>query len=145
MRIEFTVNNLPPKKDGANSMWRKETEVPRIISLREKALETIKEHNYKIQEQYLRLEFTLFVPEEKIESIGDLDNFITGICDGLQAAHYSVTPHSLFNEPGREEIHPRKPILIINDSKVLNINASKSIIREGTQCYYNLLIEPVLL
>ena len=38
--MKIKVNELPPKKDGANSMWNKEVEVDRLIKLR-------KEHHFK--------------------------------------------------------------------------------------------------
>jgi hypothetical protein len=129
LRVEFIVNNIPPKKDGANSMWRKEVEVPRIIALREKALQSIKEKNQKcIINSYVRLELSLYLPEHQIESIGDLDNFITGVCDSFQAAHPSVVPHSAFEESGMEEIHPRHPILFNNDAKIISIYANKRVL-----------------
>ena len=39
--VAFTVVGLPPKKDGASSMWRKNSEVARIISLRLAAAEAL--------------------------------------------------------------------------------------------------------
>jgi hypothetical protein len=38
MRVQFKVEGaLPPKKDGANSMWKNDTEVPRLVALRSAA------------------------------------------------------------------------------------------------------------
>ena len=39
MKIAFMVMDQPPKKDGANSMWRKKSEVQHIVALRAAALE----------------------------------------------------------------------------------------------------------
>ncbi len=85
MMIEFTVQDIPPKKDGANSMWKKPAEALRIVSLRKEALRAMREANISdCFRSFVRLEITLFAPKSKMESIGDLDNFITGVCDGVQ-------------------------------------------------------------
>ena len=38
VRLEFVVQDLPPKKDGAQSMWGKSLEADRLIALRQAAL-----------------------------------------------------------------------------------------------------------
>jgi hypothetical protein len=41
--VEFRVDEeMPPKKDGANSMRAKPTEFPRLIALRSRALEAMR-------------------------------------------------------------------------------------------------------
>ncbi|MEE9594610.1 MAG: hypothetical protein V3V92_04345, partial [Candidatus Hydrothermarchaeales archaeon] len=105
MRIEFTVNNRPPKKHGEKSMWARDDEAPFVVSLRDKALEA--RSNVGLDDCFhsrVSLELTVFAPRSRLESMGDLDNFITGICDGLQAADSKVLPylHEIFKEPGRE-------------------------------------------
>jgi len=69
----------------------------------------------------------IFVPRSQLESVGDLNNFITGICDGLQAADPKVRPylHPIFQEPGRERIDPGYALLIENDAKVVSITVKK--------------------
>ncbi len=32
MKIAFTIEGVPPRKDGADFMWRKPTEAPRIAA-----------------------------------------------------------------------------------------------------------------
>lgn len=84
--IEFTVDGLPPKKDGANSMWRKPTEVPRVIALR--AAARVAMNGRPPLEAPVRLSVDVYADPRD----GDLDNFITGICDALQAPAARTEP-----------------------------------------------------
>jgi len=79
--ITIVVTGLPPKKDGAASMWRKPAEIPRIKALRLAAVEAMAGKPPLAGP----LALTLRLYAEC--GVGDLDNFITGICDGLMAAH----------------------------------------------------------
>jgi hypothetical protein len=81
MEASFSLEDIPPKKDGANSMWGKKAEIARLKALRTSA--------YKSLGGRLpaggRMELELRVYAQT--SAGDLDNFVTGVCDGLMAAH----------------------------------------------------------
>ena len=123
MKIEFQVEGKPPKKDGANSMWGKNSEAQNIVNLRNAAFrkreETIKEPFHS----RVSLELIINAPESELERMGDLDNFITGICDGLQAAD----PRAKMNEIIIQDsfIDPRLPLLLFTDAKVFEISAKK--------------------
>ena len=77
--------------------------------------------------------------------MGDLDSFISGVCDGLQAADSMVLPylHKIFQEPGRKGIDPRRALLIDNDAKVVSITARKVALDENRDTYYEVAIEPI--
>jgi hypothetical protein len=144
MRVRFTVKGRPPKKHGEKSMWARNDEAPRIASLREKALETRTKLGINdCFHSLVSLELRIFVPKSRIESIGDLDNFITGVCDGLQAADSKVLPylHRIFSEPGREGIDPKKALVIENDSKVVSILAKKIELDEDKEEFYDVVVE----
>ena len=146
MRIEFTVKGRPPKKHGEKSMWARDDEAPFVVLLREKALEArLKAGLDDCFCSLVALEFTVYVPRSRLELVGDLDNFITGICDGLQAADSKVLPYlyKIFQEPGREEIDPRHALLIDNDAKVVFITARKVALDEDQEMYYKVAIESV--
>ena len=146
MRIEFAVKGRPPKKHGEKSMWARGDEAPFVVSLREKALEArLKAGLDDCFHSLLALELTVFVPRSRLESVGDLDSFITGICDGLQAADPKVFPylHKIFQEPGLEEIDPRYALLIDNDAKIVSITARKVTLDEGQEMHYKVAVEPV--
>lgn len=74
------IDGVPPKKDGANSMWLKRSEVPRIRALRRAAAP-----HFASGLASGAITLTLRVWAQPQE--GDLDNFLTGICDALMAAH----------------------------------------------------------
>jgi hypothetical protein len=144
MRIEFEVDGKPPRKDGANSMWGKDDEVARIVSLRRKALEAMqKEGMTDCFRSYVRLELTLFLPRTELER-GDLDNFITGVCDGLQAVSSNARTriHNEFLKSENDGIHPRRALLLENDSKIISINARKEL-RNNKEPSYKVVIESV--
>lgn len=89
-RIEFTVQGqLPPKKDGATSMWKKSSEHARLVALRTQA-QTACGTDGPLSEN-IQLTLEIHCPRRELHSIGDLDNFITGICDGLMAAAKGTT------------------------------------------------------
>ncbi|WNF21329.1 hypothetical protein [Mesobacillus jeotgali] len=127
MRIEFTVFDTPPKKSGANSMWNSKSERSRIISLRKKAYEASLEYGEIVKKNYIGLEVILFIPNKKdIFRIGDLDNFIGGICDGLQAASYSALKYIDMKDKELQNVYPHLPIFIENDNRVVFIKATKN-------------------
>ena len=86
MSVEFKVQGKPPKKDGANSMWGKKSEAQNIVNLSKAAISARNELNITPFTGRVSIELTIYADNAVIESMGDLDNFITGICDGLQAA-----------------------------------------------------------
>lgn len=147
MRIEFIVKGRPPKKHGEKSMWARDDESPFVVSLRDKALEARSKAGLDDSfHSLVALELTVFAPISKLESVGDLDSFITGICDGLQAADPKVLPylHEVFQEHGREGINPRFSILIDNDAKVVSITAKKvPLLDENQELYYKVIVEPI--
>ena len=134
MKIEFQVEGKPPKKDGANSMWGKNSEAQNIVNLRNAAFrkreETIKEPFHS----RVSLELIINAPESELERMGDLDNFITGVCDGLQAAD----PRAKMSEVITQEsiIDPRIPLLLFTDAKVFEISAKKVKSQEITWNYF---------
>lgn len=142
MHIEFLVKGRPPKKGQGWSMWGTDDEAPLVASLRGAAREA--QPRYGIRGCFpslVDLEIAVFVPEDKLESIGDLDNFITGVCDGLQKADCQATIHKIFKEPGRERIDPSLALLIKNDAKVVSIVARKVTLAKGCQeTYYTVKV-----
>ena len=83
--IEFKVTgHLPPKKDGANSMWRKVAERARLVALREAAYACCGDE--PPLSANIRLTAEIYCGASELLRVGDLNNFITGVCDGLMAA-----------------------------------------------------------
>jgi hypothetical protein len=137
------VDDIPPKKDGANSMWGKDTEVERIISLRKKAFEAMQNQGLSCIRSRVTLGLSLYVPSYQLEGIGDLDNFIGGVCDGLQKANARTGLHKRFHDLVQEKIHPGYSLLE-NDSRIMSIVAKKAELGTGIpSAYYTVIIEEV--
>ena len=77
---QFEAKGLPPKKDGAKSLWGKPLEAKRLAALRQAALQALEGHP-PLQSD-IKLTLKLHIPINN-RSIGDLDTFVTGVCDGL--------------------------------------------------------------
>lgn len=122
--ISFKVEDeLPPKKDGANSMWGKSSEAPRLVALRKKALVALA--GQPPFAQNIQLTLLVHVGPINDKTSGDLDNFITGVCDGLMAAHPKAKLDPFFSRSENRKIHPLKTIAILEDSQVTKITAEK--------------------
>ncbi len=128
MDISFTVRGrLPPKKDGANSMWGKGSEVENLVALRRAALGNI--GRGKPLARNVRLELVVHVGAVNDQRTGDLDNFVTGVCDGLMAAAAN-TPwhgHPVWADPKNDDVRPDRSIAILDDSQVVEIVARKAV------------------
>ena len=145
MRIAFTVNGYPPKKRQDVSMWALDQEVKRVIALRRAALEAKERAGLKdCFRGYVALELTIFIPAMEGASVGDLDNFVSGVCDGLQKADSNVKEvHRWFEEPGLEGIAPREALLFADDKQVVSIRAEKQTVGGERQAYYVVIVEEV--
>ena len=131
VKISFTVNELPPKKDGANSMWRKGSELARLKALRKVAIEAMRGQPL-VDDQAIHLIVHVYAEPFK----GDLDNFITGICDGLIAAHprTPIDHKEWLDLP--EAARPHRPICYSNDSLINSIAAKRLPPDEKGEHYY---------
>jgi hypothetical protein len=131
--IKFHVDGLPPKKDGANSMWGKRLEAERLVKLRTAAL-TAMEGQPPLKRD-VGLTITVCVGAENNRSIGDLDTFITGVCDGLMKAAARCRPLPDVWDKVEEAIRPDKSIAIEDDCQVISIQAVKVKDATGRQFY----------
>jgi len=127
--IRFSMRDLPPKKDGASSMWRKAAELGRLKALRREASRAMGGRPLLTG----RVELTIEVYAD--EKAGDLDNLITGVCDGLQAAH-PLTPidESEWLDVPREA-RPHRAIVFADDSVIAAIHATRKAPADGQPRY----------
>ena len=128
LRIKIQ-GELPPKKDGANSMWRKPVEVRRLLVLR-RAVANALDAERPPQEP---LELRLRVWADR--SAGDLDNFVTGICDGLMAAHRSVVVRAADWDGVPAAALPDQALVVSDDSLIDRVVAERLPPRAGGPAY----------
>jgi hypothetical protein len=112
MRVSFGVDGVPPKKDGSASMWRKSSEVPRIKALRLAASAAFDGISCAVEDVSL----TVRVYASRTQ--GDLDNFATGICDGLMAVHVGVPVDATLWADLPPDARPERAIAFVDDGVV---------------------------
>jgi hypothetical protein len=134
VKITISVKGIPPKKDGANSMWNKTSELPRLKALRLAVYQAAAGHPLPQGDVHLTLR--VWAPA----SAGDLDNFITGICDGLMAAHRGTPPNSTAWLDVPPEVHPSRPILLTDDKVISRIEAER-LAPGGLDWHYEVTVE----
>jgi len=135
MKLEFDVDGKPPKK----SNWGKDN-ADMITKLREAALNARENNN--IHECYtgpVKLNLIIYAPnivdmnykqtgdDDPKKFIGDLDSLVAGVCDylhkGPKPGENKFEPHQLFLD--KPEIGPVVPLIIFDDSQIVEINAKK--------------------
>ena len=88
---------------------------------------------------HVSLALVVYLPAPHFEAAGDLDNFISGVCDALQAAPANAHLHEVFQ---RQAVDPRTPLLIDDDKKVVCIAARKVPIEDKAQAHYTVEVRP---
>ena len=73
----------------------------------------------------IRLSLLIAVPADQLSRIGDLDNFITGVCDGLMRAHPRGKLDAAWNHPSLSAVHPSRTLAIVDDREIVSITAEK--------------------
>lgn len=138
--ITFHIDGLPPKKNGANSMWGKRLEAERLVSLRKGALLAM--NGRPPLKRDIKLTISVCVGSKNDRSAGDLDTFITGVCDGLmkRAAGSKLCPTGIWDKPENRDVHPDVPIAIDDDSQVISIQAVK-IVGDTARQFYDVTLE----
>lgn len=139
-QISFTVQGLPPTNKNQQSMWGRASQAPLIISLRMQALIAL--NNAGLNDPFkdqVSLFLSFFIQPDLIQNTGDLDNYLSGICDALQPVPKNIeTIHELFNNSDLIDIHPRKPICYYDDSQIYRLIAEKKPTLQET--YYTVTI-----
>ena len=136
---KFRVDGeLPPKKDGATSMWGKPTEARRLIALRQAALRAL--GGQPPLEDNIHLSLTVHVGPRNDQRAGDLDNYVTGVCDGLMAAAARASIDAQLRVPELSEIHPSRCIAIRDDSAIVSIRAEK-LFGRGDELWFEIVLE----
>lgn len=141
--LEFEVRGIvPPRNVTKPSMWKNETEVPRVIELRKKAFECFK--GKTPFSKNIKMTIEIFIPKDYNEP-GDLDNFIKGIFDCLSKPkdalnHPDFILHEKFILPENYDIHPERFTVIEDDEAIIEVKAKK-LFEDTEEPYYRIKIE----
>ena len=106
-------------------MFGKSGESEKVAALRLAALKAM--HGVSPLSHNIRLTVVVHVGKTNDRFTGDLDNFLTGVCDSLMAAAPNARIAPVFNQPKLASIYPSKPIGILDDCNVVEIHARKVI------------------
>lgn len=131
MKVRVEVDGVPPKKDGANSMWRKASEFERLRALRVAVASALARVGSVPDEGAIRLSLRVYAPREA----GDLDSFVTGAFDGLMAAHTGVPIDLALWAAVPEAARPDRALLYVDDSRVSKIEAERLAPDDSTSRY----------
>lgn len=116
----MSVPGVSPKKDAAWSMWMKPFQAERLKLLRLAATSAVQESG-KVPEGPVHLIVRIYAHPE----LGDLDSFVSGICDGLMAAHPLVLVDPSLWSDLPEEARPDRPIMFVDDRAITKIEAER--------------------
>ena len=137
-KYQFKVEGLLPKKDGAQSMWGKRLESERLVALRQATLQAFK--GQPPLQSNIKLILKIHLPVNN-KSVGDLDTFITGVCDGLmERVPGAKLCEEIWNKLEYRDIYPDNMKAIEDDSRVVSIQAEK-VIGNTDQHWYEVVIE----
>lgn len=144
VRVAFEVEGIPPKKDGASSLWRKRSEVERVKSLRLAAACAVAGRSPFPADVALRLGLELHLPTGRHSSLGDLDNFVTGVLDALQAASERTPWDTHPAWIGQlAEILPDRCLLLRDDAQIAEIMARRIPDDDPRAPWYRIVIEAI--
>jgi Holliday junction resolvase RusA-like endonuclease len=141
-RIEFTVDGKPPKKIRGKSLWTAQSQYNLIKELRERAYQEKEASGTLTFTENVSLKIEVHVPsthndpKQQQNFVGDLDNLISGICEGLMGA-WSTYKYN------QQDPTKGKPIMYNDDSQIQAIQADKIIEPNDTKPYYTVSIKTV--
>ena len=123
-------------------MWGNETQAKRLVALRGEAVDAMGPQPLTGK---VRLRLTVQVSDQPGQDPGDLDNLVSGVCDGLMKAHKNALAWIDKDEEFKKlwpnnSIHPRRAIAFVDDKQVRKICAEKRI-GPGADCWYEIGLE----
>ena len=124
------VEGRPPSKSGPKSIWRSPI-AARVLRLRLAILEEKKKSGIRGPLKQ-RIRMTLNVHGPNVDNpkiprtyVGDIDSLMAGTCDSIRMANHNMTrPSPVFE--GHDEVGPGIPLLIKDDSQVVEADAKKA-------------------
>ncbi len=125
-------------------MWSDDEEGRRLAALRKNASVARKQlGRTEPFDAAVTLDLTIYTSQTDLFAISDLDKFVAGVSDGLQAADPAslASLHCIFEQD--PEIHPEHPILFESDTQIVAITAKKKAVRSTDQPSYAVSVRPL--
>lgn len=130
MIICYEVEGLPPKYDSASSMWGNQEQAKRLVRLRERVKHEL--GNDIVFTENIRM---FLMMHAKNHRQGDLDNFISGVCNGLMTIPTNANIHQLLQN--HQQVGPTW-YAIIDDRHIGSISAERTL---GHNEHYQLILQ----
>ena len=144
-RIEFTVEDKPPKKIKPSLWSKKSKQTNLVIKLRQKAFEASKKKGLKDHfHGPVKLTLTVYDPnplerKDRHDYLGDLDALVGGVFESLQPPPPEINKleiHPLLKNS--KEIGSHIPIIVSDDAQIATTVAKK---RKNEKTFYTVIIE----
>jgi hypothetical protein len=139
--FKFKIQSSPP--NNSKQIWSDPTQSCSLISLRKAAFlakisESIDNYNCDIG-----LEIDIFGRKEDLDVIGDLDNLLGGVCDGLASRpqNPTVKKSAWYDFEDDKDFGPDIPLLYNDDKIIKSMRVSISEVDE--ELYYTVKIFPL--
>lgn len=126
MKIVVEVDGRPPRKKKKGSIWGDDWEY--TLKLRQAVLKQMRAQGITgPHEGWVGITLRVYAPNinrADHEYVGDIDAFVSGVCDAIQSAHPNVrNPSPIFKKHG--SVGPDVPLVIRDDMQVREIYAKK--------------------
>ncbi len=145
-RIEFTVNEKPPKKSSKGSIWSENnTKINLVTNLRQSAFEAIQKTGLnKPFHGPVRLTLTVYAPniqyrKDREDYLGDIDSLIGGVFEALQPAPTNPDLKVHPELKNAKDIGSDVPLIVSDDAQVTTAIGKK--IKRDEKISYTVLIE----
>ena len=140
-KIQFKAQSVPPKK--SKQLWSDPIQSNLVWLLRESAFNAKISQSLDKYTCYIGLDLTIWGQRNILDKLGDLDNILSGVCDGLalrpQNQPTKISPWPLFEE--NEVFGPTMPLLYDDDKIIQSMKAIKKEVDE--EPYYTVKIYPL--
>jgi hypothetical protein len=126
--IQFKVEGFPPNQKSHPSIWSDLTQSLWVVDLRKKALESKNNANITgVLTSKIRLDLEIYASKEELDTMGDLDNLLGGVCDALSACPRNQTLKfaECFFYPDNADIDPTRPLLYNDDKIIRSLEGTK--------------------
>lgn len=113
--IRFTVHSVPPNKN--RHMWSDCVQSILLYAMRKEAFAAKRAESIELYTRPIGIELTIYGTNDDREQVGDLDNLLAGVCDGLsrRPRNPNSKPSDWSDFENDENAGPNKSLLYEDD------------------------------